>query len=44
MANYGISGNLGKRNSGRLANLLNDLRAIGTKDSDARNAFLNSYQ
>lgn len=44
MAKYGISGNLGRRDSGRLANLLNDLRAIGTEGSDARNAFLNSYK
>ena len=43
MAKYGISGNLGRRDSGRLANLLNDLNLIGTEGSDARNSFIDSY-
>ena len=43
MSKYGISGNLGRRDSGRLANLLNDLNLIGIEGSDARNAFIDSY-
>lgn len=43
MTKYGITGNLGRRDSGRLANLLNDLNLIGTEGSDARNSFIDSY-
>ena len=43
MSQYGISGNLGRRDSGRLANLLNDLNLIGTEGSEARNSFIDSY-
>lgn len=43
MNRYGISGNLGRRDSRRLANLLNDLNLIGTEGSDARNSFIDSY-
>lgn len=43
MSKYGISGNLGRRDSGRLANLLNDLNLIGIEGSDARNSFIDSY-
>ena len=43
MDKYGIHGNLGQRDSRRLANLLNDLNLIGTEGTDARNAFINSY-
>lgn len=44
MDQYGIRGNLGRRDSGRLANLLNDLNLVGTSGSDARNSFLDSYR
>ena len=43
MSKYGISGNLGRRDSGRLANVLNTLNEIGTNGSEARKAFINSY-
>lgn len=43
MSRYGISGNLGRRDSGRLANVLNTLNEIGTNGSEARKAFINSY-
>jgi hypothetical protein len=43
MSKYGISGNLGRRDSGRLANVLNTLNEIGTNGSEARKAFVNSY-
>lgn len=43
MNNYRISGNLGRRDSGRLSNLLNDLNLIGVRGSDARNSFINAY-
>lgn len=43
MDQYGIQGNLGRRDSGRLANLLNDLNLVGTPGSDTRNSFLDSY-
>ena len=43
MSKYGISGNLGRRDSGRLANILNTLNEIGTNGSEARKAFINSY-
>lgn len=43
MSKYGISGNLGRRDSGRLANVLNTLNEIGTNGSEARKAFIDSY-
>ena len=43
MSQYGIRGNLGRRDSGRLSNLLNDLNLIGVKGSDARKAFLTNF-
>lgn len=43
MSKYGISGNLGRRDSERLANLQNDLNLIGIPGSDARKAYLREY-
>lgn len=43
MSQYGISGNLGRRDSGRLARVLNDLNLVGVKGSDARKAFLTNF-
>lgn len=52
MSQYGIRGNLGRRDSGRLSNLLNDLNLIGVQGrdkngnivmSDARRAFLTNF-
>ena len=43
MAKYKVSGNLGRRDSGRLANLLNDLSAIGTEGSEARKGYVSSF-
>ena len=52
MSQYGIRGNLGRRDSGRLSNLLNDLNLIGVQGrdkngnivmSDARKAFLTNF-
>lgn len=43
MSKYGISGNLGRRDSGRLANLQNDLNLIGIPGSDARKTYLREY-
>lgn len=42
MNQYGISGNLGRRDSGRLANLLNNLSSLGN-NSDMRGAFVDAY-
>lgn len=43
MNRYGIRGNLGRRDSGRLANLLNTLGEIGREGSATRSAFVDSY-
>ena len=52
MSQYGIRDNLGRRDSGRLSNLLNDLNLIGVQGrdkngnivmSDARKAFLTNF-
>lgn len=43
MAKYKVKGNLGRRDSGRLANLLNDLSAIGTEGSEARKSYVDSF-
>jgi hypothetical protein len=43
MAKYKVSGNLGRRDSGRLANLLNVLSAIGTEGSEARKNYVDSF-
>ena len=43
MAKYKVSGNLGRRDSGRLANLFNDLNAIGTEGSTARQSYVDSF-
>ena len=43
MSQYGIRGNLGRRDSGRLARVLNDLNLVGVKGSDARKAFLTNF-
>lgn len=43
MDKYKVKGNLGRRDSGRLANLFNDLSAIGTEGSDARKNFMGAY-
>ena len=43
MAKYKVSGNLGRRDSGRLANLFNDLNAIGTEGSEARQGYVDSF-
>jgi len=43
MSKYKVKGNLGRRDSGRLANLLNDLSAIGTEGSEARKNYVSSF-
>lgn len=43
MSTYGIKGNLGRRDSGRLANVLNTIKGIAT-DDNIRNSYLDSYQ
>lgn len=44
MKQYGINGNLGQRDSRRLANLLNDLNLIGMNGSPTRNSYLNAVR
>lgn len=43
MNQFGISGNLGRRDSGRLAEVLNTLRDLGVNGSANQKAFMNSY-
>jgi len=43
MSAYGIKGNLGRRDSGRLANVLNTIKGIAT-DDNVRNSYLDSYK
>lgn len=43
MEKYKISGNLGRRDSGRLANMFNDLSAIGTEGSQARQNYVDAF-
>lgn len=43
MNTFGIRGNLGRRDSGRLANVLNTLSGIGTNGSAIQKSFINSY-
>lgn len=43
MGAYGIKGNLGRRDSKRLSNVLNTIKGIAT-DNDTQNAYLKSYE
>lgn len=43
MEKYKINGNLGRRDSGRLANMFNDLSAIGTEGSQARQNYVDTF-
>lgn len=43
MDKYKVSGNLGRRDSGRLATMFNDLNLIGTKGTAARQSYVNSF-
>ena len=43
MNQYGIKGNLGRRDSGRLSNVLNVLKSIGTPGSKNHNNFVDNW-